>query len=197
MKLHVYRHPIRIHLTKVETYQEHEMYISDNVKVKRRQLFNINQRITDAFVILGQQNIGQKPIFCIISQDEMQTTAIASYNFVENMIFLTPSLGENHQVISKLTHQFSKSENPISTILHELIHWQDAQEYKRRRNIDIIVDKMEYRRYCNNKAREKLEKSGIDGYNVGEISRYAKKMYQLDEFDEVLVELVVKKMLDK
>lgn len=184
----------KLEMIRVNNYHENTIYVSSQVSMKRKQLYNINRRINIALKILGEET---KPDIFIISQKEMHTNAIASYDFVNSIIFLTPNLGGNKYEVYKYTQYFARSEEPISTILHELIHWKDADQYKKRNGAITVNNMMEYFNYCENKAIKELEMYHIDDYNVSNISRYALDLYKIKDFDEVLVEYKVKIMLKR
>ncbi len=139
------------------------------------------------------QDKGAKPNIVILSPNEMVSKAIASYNPVTNTLFVQPFLGDNAAQIEKITKGYASSENPLSTLLHESMHWQDAMDYiKQYGNID---DAREYFSYRNIKAEKELEKYGITLYNSTEISKYAHESFIKGKFDETYTEYKVKKML--
>ena len=83
----------------------------------------------------------------------------------------------------------------MSTILHELIHWQDANNY--RKKFGEIDNYSEYCDYLNKIYKPKVEKLIQKGYNIKDISRYAKSKYYDNEFDEVYDEYRVIQLLER
>lgn len=83
----------------------------------------------------------------------------------------------------------------MSSVLHELIHWQDAEKY--RQKFGEITDFGKYIEYLNKKFVSKLEKLQKKGYNLFDISEYAsnKLNEQIPRLDEVYTEYRVKKMI--
>ena len=89
----------------------------------------------------------------------------------------------------------------MSTIVHELFHWVDAQEYikyfgaiKTQEQYDYYWD------YMNKKRKKLIEKIGINEYNVTKISEYAKNSIDKTDvnerdYDEVYTEYRVLKLL--
>lgn len=81
----------------------------------------------------------------------------------------------------------------MSTILHELIHWQDAKNY--RAKFGSINDYFEYCDYLNKIYAPKVEKLINNGYNIGDISEYAFECLKDKAMDEVYNEYRVSKLL--
>ena len=87
-----------------------------------------------------------------------------------------------------------------STLLHELIHWQDAQEYQRLyRKITNNADAEAYRDWIKAKSKDILEKLAHKGYNIYEISNYASRMLEENnlKFDETYTEYRTKQYLKR
>lgn len=183
-----------IRLSKVDSYKENDIYISDNVHIKRKQLANINKRFNESLKIVKIDET-KKPKIMIISEEEIGTGAIAAYNFKRNIMFVTPQLGLSKEGIERLTSVYASSENPLSTILHEMIHCKNANDY-REKNGDIN-NVVEYIDLLNYKAKKELDELNIQDYNVNEISIYAGKSYRNGKYDETITEYKVKKMLSK
>ena len=92
-----------------------------------------------------------------------------------------------------------------STLLHEFIHWQDAQEYQRlhgkissNNDVDSYID------WIRAKSKDIIEKLIEDDYNIKEISPYALLCYTTPEkrtgqfrFDEVYTEYRTKHFLER
>ncbi len=89
-----------------------------------------------------------------------------------------------------------KNVQKMSTILHELIHWRDVYEYKRK--FSDITDFGKYIEYLNKNFAPKFEKLQNKGYNIDKISNYAySKLYSIpQQLDEVYTEYRVKKYLE-
>ena len=83
--------------------------------------------------------------------------------------------------------------NPVKRklIMHEMIHWRDAQAYKVKFG---EVDDQSLIEYMCKIGKKKLDANGIDSYNISEISGYAKASYMLGRYDEAYVEYRLKDM---
>lgn len=172
-----------------------DIYISDKVKLKRKELHNFDKDITKAYEILGETESVGKPNICVVSPEEMQLNAIASYVPTQNVLNINSSYFSDKDILA-LQADFACPENRMSTILHELIHWQDANNY--RKKFGEINNYFEYCKYLNEIYKPKVEKLIQTGYNIEEdISEYAfKKLTDTrPEFDEVFAEYRVKALL--
>ena len=67
------------------------------------------------------------------------------------------------------------SDNPLSTMLHENLHWKDAQDYTRK--FGKVKSLAELNEYENNLFKKKLDELEKKGYNVSKISLYATDMF--------------------
>ena len=175
-------------------YKENNIYISEGLKVKPKEVHNINKRINQCLNILGVPEYTRPDIF-VISMEQMGKNVVAAYNYVENRIYIIPQMGRSRDSVMQMTKEFACNDNPIATMLHELIHWRSAMEYKEK--YGSIPDKKTYMKYLNKRAKKKLDKEKITSYNGVKISDYAKKEYEKGSFDETLTEYLVDKMLKK
>ena len=177
-----------------KTTAYNNIYISDNVKLKRKHLHILDKNITKVFEMLNESNSLNKPKILIVSPKEMMTDAIASYRPVENILNINSVYFTNTN-LSVLQKDFACPDNPLSTILHELIHWQDAEKY--RSKFGEITDFNKYCDYLDNIYLKKVVRLYAKGYNVSDISNYAKIKLLNKEFDEVYTEYRVKKYLER
>lgn len=144
--------------------------------------------------MLGQSKSENKPAICILSPEEMGENAIATYVPTDNVLtvnsayFITKNLAE-------LQKSFACPDSELSSVLHELIHWQDANNY--RKKFGEINNYFEYCKYLNKIYKPKVEKLIQKGYNIKDISRYAKSKYYDNEFDEVYDEYRVIQLLER
>ena len=168
------------------------VYISDKVKLKRKELHNFDMQVRKAFDMLGEVETSGKPEICIVTPEEMRVNAIASYMPMQNVLnvnsayFLTSDL-------SGLQENLACPQDRLSTIMHELIHWQDAKNY--RAKFGSINDYFEYCDYLNKIYAPKVEKLINNGYNIEDISEYAFECLKDKAMDEVYNEYRVSKLL--
>ena len=165
------------------------VYISDKVKLKRKELHNFDMQVRKAFDMLGEVETSGKPDICIITPEEMRVNAIASYMPMQNVLNVNSAYFSTSD-LSGLQENLACPQDGLSTILHELIHWQDAKNY--RAKFGSINDYFEYCDYLNKIYAPKVEKLINNGYNIEDISAYAFKEYSKGNFDEVFDEYRVK-----
>lgn len=168
------------------------VYISDKVKLKRKELHNFDMQVRKAFDMLGEVETSGKPDICIISPEEMRVNAIASYMPMQNVLNVNSAYFSTSD-LSGLQENLACPQDRLSTILHELIHWQDAKNY--RAKFGSINDYFEYCDYLNKIYAPKVEKLINNGYNIEDISEYAFECLKDKAMDEVYNEYRVSKLL--
>lgn len=168
------------------------VYISDNVKLKRKELHNFDMQVRKAFDMLGEVETSGKPEICIVTPEEMRVNAIASYMPMQNVLNVNSAYFSTSD-LSDLQENLACPQDRLSTILHELIHWQDAKNY--RAKFGSINDYFEYCDYLNKIYAPKVEKLINNGYNIENISEYAFECLKDKAMDEVYNEYRVSKLL--
>ena len=168
------------------------VYISDKVKLKRKELHNFDMQVRKAFDMLGEVQTSGKPEICIVTPEEMRVNAIASYMPMQNVLNVNSAYFSTSD-LSGLQENLACPQDGLSTILHELIHWQDAKNY--RAKFGGINDYFEYCDYLNKIYAPKVEKLINNGYNIEDISEYAFECLKDKAMDEVYNEYRVSKLL--
>lgn len=169
-----------------------KVYISDKVKLKRKELHNFDMQVRKAFDMLGEVETSGKPEICIVTPEEMRVNAIASYMPMQNVLNVNSAYFSTSD-LSGLQENLACPQDRLSTILHELIHWQDAKNY--RAKFGSINDYFEYCDYLNKIYAPKVEKLINNGYNIEDISEYAFECLKDKAMDEVYNEYRVSKLL--
>lgn len=167
------------------------MYISDAVELKPKQMHNIEKSIIGALGIVG--NGDNLPSCMIISSAEMQSGAVCAYNAAKNIIYIDSIVGDANKLL-ELQKDMACPENPLSTYVHEFLHWKDAEEYRKTAEITSQKEYLQWLRYKSKKRLDKMEK---EGYNIFGISNYASDRYAIGEYDETLTEYRVLQLLGK
>ena len=168
------------------------VYISDKVKLKRKELHNFDMQVRKAFDMLGEVETSGKPEICIVTPEEMRVNAIASYMPMQNVLNVNSAYFSTSD-LSGLQENLACPQDGLSTILHELIHWQDAKNY--RAKFGSINDYFEYCDYLNKIYVPNVEKLINNGYNIEDISEYAFECLKDKAMDEVYNEYRVSKLL--
>lgn len=175
-----------------KTTGSNDIYLSDKVKLKRKQFHKFDKNVTKIYEMLGQSKSENKPAIGILSPEEMGKNAVATYIPTDNVLtvnsayFITKNLAE-------LQKSFACSDSELSSVLHELIHWQDAEKY--RQKFGKITDYNAYCDYLNKIYAPKVEKLIRSGYNISDISEYAFDCLRDKVMDEVYDEYRVKQLL--
>lgn len=168
------------------------VYISDKVKLKRKELHNFDMQVRKAFDMLGEVETSGKPEICIVTPEEMRVNAMASYMPMQNVLNVNSAYFSTSD-LSDLQENLACPQDGLSTILHELIHWQDAKNY--RAKFGSINDYFEYCDYLNKIYAPKVEKLINNGYNIEDISEYVFECLKDKAMDEVYNEYRVSKLL--
>ena len=146
------------------------------------------------YKILGVTGNENLPKICVISDKEMLSNASAAYNAIENVLYFSDKYDKIEQS-EEFKSQMACSDNPLSTMLHENLHWKDAQDYIRK--FGKVKSLAELNEYENNLFKKKLDELEKKGYNVYNISRYATKMISRinEKYYEAYVEYRVLQIL--
>ena len=171
------------------------IYISDKVKIKPKFLHEIDTRLSKVYKMLNSKNQNNKPLVCIISSQEMNTNAPATYNAVQNVLYINEKIMDIENM--KENTGFVCPENKYSTILHECIHWSDAENY--RQNHGQITNenyRTEYLPKLQKQCKKSLDKLIKKGYNISDIGEYAKNKFKASQFDETYTEYRTKELLE-
>ena len=165
------------------------VYVSNEAVLKKQGLQNIEKAIEDSLRKLGVDTNAALPQIIILGDKEMGT-AYAAYNFVDNRLFIRDSMGNKQKTKAyQYAFGFAAPYDPKSTTRHELIHWIDADEYRRTHGKITKNNYFEYLRFRNEQGKIKLGEAGISEKNVHRISRYAYEKYVLaNEYDEAYTE---------
>ena len=124
----------------------------------------------------------------------MGSFAIAKYDCVLNTIFALPQIGIPKEIVA-LQKSGACANNPKATMYHEVWHWMQAEEYRRKHGVITSETRGKYMEQLNKKCKHIIDKNKITVYNAVEISNYADKNYLKNRFDEVEAEYMVKQKL--
>lgn len=130
---------------------QNNIYIDKNLNIKRRELDFIDKNIEKAIQVMGIKNKANLPTFVIVS-DNIDNNSLASYNAIENTVFIKISVGNRKKLI-KLQEGLACSDNPMSTPIHELYHWEAAEEYIKKYGKIIKENYKEYDNFVNKLAK--------------------------------------------
>lgn len=166
-----YSEDVKIKAQRVTTYGD-EVYVSDNAKIKPMTLHRIKTHNDE---ILKEYGIDKKPKIVIFDINEY-SGAYGKYNAVNNTVYYCSDI---------LSKELKKD---VDTVRHELWHMNQAEEYRVKFGEITDENYLDYIAYTCGVAKKYIDKMGINEYNVGEISKYAEKMYRLHRYDEVEAE---------
>lgn len=171
----------------------YDIHVSENVNLKPKMLAEVNRQINKCIDLLGVRNKEALPKIVIASNDDLND-ALGSYVACENKLYINSETLHRKAYEKYLaTLKNPASRNPLMTMLHEIIHWQDARKYVAK--FGEITQQDEYMAHIIEKHRIFVDKLVQKRYNFAEISDYASRMYIGGRYDEVMTEYRVKKLL--
>lgn len=162
-----------INISEVEDYKG-EVYISDKANIKPRALHEIYNNTMKAMELWGISK-NRRPEIRIVSYEELE--AYGKYNAVDNVVYYIPEVVSEDIVGGKAITEY-----------HEMWHMKQAEKF-RSKGWNITKENYgKYIRELNKECKKTIDVLGINEYNVGKISDYALRMYELRRYDEVEAE---------
>lgn len=136
-------------------------------------------------------NNGKIPRTYIVAPTE--TSAIAAYLATDNNLFIMQGVfTKNKEIKDKETKEYAGN-GYLSTAIHEMLHWRDAQAYELSKG--KITDQGEYLRYRIAQDKKMLKRLAISKKEAEQISKYASETFRIGRFDEVYAEYRTSKIL--
>ena len=163
---------------KVDSYEN--VYISDKAKIKPKALHDINQN-TEAALKEWGVDLSNKPGIVIVSPDEF--SAFGKYDPVENVVYYTPQIADAATM---------KDNGGLGFVeYHEMWHMKQADDFRKNGQAITHENYGNYLEKLCKESKKRLDKAGVDAYNVREISSYAFKNFRDGRYDEVEAEYMV------
>ncbi len=148
--------------------------------------------------MLGIQHHENLPDVHVLDGVEMGSSAVASYSPIKNTLNLNLAIATYDKAhIPAGMECFAGYKDDRSSYLHELLHWQDAEKFRRRYGDITEQNYSEYIDFINRDAKKKLDKLAKKGYNIGELSDYALEQYRKGKFYETYTEFRVADLLKR
>lgn len=196
-------HPIRdtrnfdFGLQRVTTAQN-PIFVSDGARkaAKPKQIHAVDTHFTEVTKMMGIQHHDNLPDVHVLDGMEMGSSAVASYSPIKNTLNINLAVATYDKThIPAGMECFAGYKDDRSSYLHELLHWQDAEKYRKRYGDITEQNYSEYIDFINRDAKKKLDKLMKKGYNIGEISDYALEQYRKGKFYETYTEFRVVDLL--
>lgn len=162
-------------------------YVEEGVHVKPRQVHEINKAVQTAMKAHGLSDLGNTKII-IVNDTTLSTGALAAYDPVQDVLKLGYYLTNETAFELDPNDKSLMPHNLDVTMIHELFHWKDAKEYRKKIGEITQETRREYFEYRNEFAQSKLSKL-VEKYDLERISAYSQKSMGAKKFDEVYTEL--------
>lgn len=184
---------------KVENFSENNLFLEDGVKISKSAMRRLNKRISKAKALMGITGVCNVPIVITLDNPDNPKDSIAAYNPRTDVIFFSSILASEKLPMDKL-QIYACPTNPLSTIVHEMFHWQDAYEYRKSGKVINDAESLEaYTVYQLENCRCKLIQAGVDlddAYGIRcNISKYAEEQLMKNQLEEVFAEYRTKQLL--
>lgn len=174
------------------------IYISDDVQIKPKHFHEIDKKLTEVYKLMGISSSDNRPTTYLISNNEMSGSRIiaASYRGHDNALFINKDyVLYSADTAPKEMKAFACYTDDRSTLVHELFHWKDAEEYRQKFGTIDPNDPSAYNKYVNEMCRKRLDKVLKKGYNISEISPYALDRFMYRDYAETYTEYRTQKLL--
>lgn len=165
---------------RVNTYSN--LYISDMANIKPKYLQKINKNINHAYEIMDIDYL-ERPVIVIVNTKEINGN-VGLYSAINNTLYISDDV------------LFLKGDNSFADY-HEMWHTKQANDYIKAGNVITASTYKDYLEQLKIISKNKIDKLGIDEYNVSEISEYARKSYFYGKYDEVEAEFMIKKLSEE
>lgn len=181
---------------RVDRYGYNNIYVDEKVTLTERQLRKVDWQVSEAKRLVGVTNTCDARVIVTDMGDRL-----AAYNPRTNTMLISTRLKSDEEII-KAQEGFACPKDPRSTVVHEMVHWMDADEYRRAgRVIESSEFTSPYVRYRCEEGWERLIDAGfdmMDGDQIqSEISEYAWEKIRVDnDFDEAYTEYRTKRALE-
>ena len=121
-------------------------------------------------------NIKGKPTIVIFDVSDY-SKSYGKYDATTNTVFYASDVAS------------SAVRKKVNTEFHEMWHMRQAENFKRKFNKEITEkNRQEYLDFTCSEAKKFLDSKGINRYNVGKISVYARNSYFRGRYDETEAE---------
>lgn len=174
---------------------QNAIYVSENVKIKPKKLHQIDKNISEAvdkMEITERENL---PKIIVVSHEDMATMDVAVYRAIENQLLICEDMTVyKPQNMPIVMEQLACSENDLSSYVHELYHWMDAETYRREFGIVTSENYDDYIMFINGKAKNRLDKLAAKGYSII-VSKYASIQHDKRKYYETYTEFRVFQLL--
>lgn len=171
-----------------QTISYPSMFIAEGISIKPKQMHVFQQKLREAAEIVGEQTTSQLPPIFVMDEIQMQKNVVAAYGFDEKRLYLVSAFFDT-QKLAVLQKDGVLPDNPLSSLVHELLHWKDAQRY-----LFNHGNMKGYKKWIRAACQKKVEALIRKGYNVC-VSQYEMDMLESNAYDEVYTEFRTLRLL--
>lgn len=172
---------------------QYHIEVSDSVTLKPKMLHEMENQINESIKLMGIKDLNNFPTFVIGANNDLGG-ALGVYKPITNVLYISSDTLKRKAFAEYLKESKGAiSANRLSTMIHELFHWKDAQEYIKR--YGALTDQSRYIKKLCEQDEKKIDQLKAKGYNLYRISVYATRQLIMGRYDEVFTEYRTKILL--
>ena len=181
----------------INNYGINNLYVDGRLDLSPREVRWINTQITQAKDLHDVSDVCKSKFIITIDNDDL-----AAYNPTTDEFFISSRLADKRNMTS-LQQGYACPDDPRSTLVHEIFHWKDAEEYRNTIGTIVSASKTsEYTLFQRDKGRMELQRAGVDLSDLNgirlNISGYAEHVLSVDNYtEEAYTEYRTKLLIEK
>lgn len=166
---------------------KNELYVSERVDITNKKIRKFDSCYSRALKFVGAsyENI---PDIVIVDSTELKLNSIGSFDARTNNLYIYKGLDTYESKKINNPKKMMNEENALITFVHELNHWKDSLEYEKKYGKISKDNYLDYLDYCNKKGYELFENMLKKGYDISEVSNYAKRSILSGNYDEIRID---------
>ena len=172
---------LKIETVKLIEYKN--VYVSKNVFIKPKYLQRIIKNTNEA---IREYKIEDDSLKIIIVSSKDGFNSYGQYDAINNVVYYNDVIC-NKEILFKENIELGHIER------HEMWHYKQSVKYKLKHGFITFDNYLDYLFYSKKSALKLIDRLKINKDNVGEISKYARRMYTAKRYDEVEAEIMAKK----
>lgn len=171
---------------KLKNYRN--FYVEDGLKLKPKQLKEINSLVNEAKDRLGIKDLKGTRVI-IVSDTAMPIGTQGAYNALKDELKIISAINNPYEVNAENGPSYLMPETSLTVMIHELTHWQDADKHFKNGLTRTFEQYQAYKKGLEDSAKKKVFDLRKRGYNLDRISEYSFKSLDRLSYNEALTEM--------
>lgn len=166
---------------------KNNLYVSERVDITNKKIRRFDACYSRALKLISANN-ENVPNIVIVDCTELKSNSIGSYDGRTNNLYIYKGLAIYDSKKINNPKKMMNEENALLTIVHELNHWKDSLEYEKTHGKITEDNYLDYLNNCDTKGYKLFENKLSKGYDISEVSEYAKRSLKKKNYDEIRTE---------